>query len=353
MNDMQRFNIIFEITERCNADCMYCYNVWKGSPTYPLGELNARQIKKLLKKVMREINLSLITLTGGEPLLRDDLVPIIQWIKRKGVDVNLITNATLLNEENIKRLIDLGVSMFEVPLLSYNRDIHNELMQIKSFDSVTEAIVKIKKYNGHVVTVFVATQKNISDFENTAKIAYALGADGIMLNRFNAGGAGKENIDILMPSVEQLKQTLDIANKFVENYHMPISCSIPIQPCLIDASVYKNLTFGFCAAGTDQAYYTIDSLGNLRMCNHTSEILGSLWDVSFQDLITGESANLFCGATPEFCKSCSLETTCQGGCKASAQVCYGSLDQEEPFLRMRREGHEQHFLFRPLRKRHL
>ena len=46
----------------------------------------------------------------------------------------------------------------------------------------------------------------------------------------------------------------------------------------------------------------------------------------------------FVEAAPAFCDPCSLRETCQGGCKAAAQVCYGSLSAEEPFLHLNRAG---------------
>ncbi len=44
----------------------------------------------------------------------------------------------------------------------------------------------------------------------------------------------------------------------------------------------------------------------------------------------------FVEAVPAFCNPCVLRDTCQGGCKAAAQVCYGSLTAEEPFLHRNR-----------------
>jgi radical SAM protein with 4Fe4S-binding SPASM domain len=96
------------------------------------------------------------------------------------------------------------------------------------------------------------------------------------------------------------------------------------------------LNFGSCAAGTDRAYYTIDPLGNVRPCNHTPTILGNLFQESFAELIAPERLAPFVLARPPFCDPCALRDVCQGGCKAAAQVCYGSLDAEEPFLHRNR-----------------
>ena len=49
-----------------------------------------------------------------------------------------------------------------------------------------------------------------------------------------------------------------------------------MPPCLFDHARYGHLSFGFCAAGTERAYYTLDPLGNLRPCNQSPLILGNM-----------------------------------------------------------------------------
>ena len=85
------------------------------------------------------------------------------------------------------------------------------------------------------------------------------------------------------------------------------------------------------------SYYTIDPMGNVRPCNHTPTILGNLLNESFAEITAPQRLAPFMRAVPEFCQPCRLRDTCQGGCKAAAQVCYGSLAAEEPFLHRNRE----------------
>ena len=75
------------------------------------------------------------------------------------------------------------------------RDIHDYMSGFKgAFDKVCEAIVKIRKYRGRVVLVFVATKQNIIDLEGVIKIAVALNSQGLMFNRFNVGGIGIKHL---------------------------------------------------------------------------------------------------------------------------------------------------------------
>jgi hypothetical protein len=90
-----------------------------------------------------------------------------------------------------------------------------------------------------------------------------------MFNRFNPGGKGSRHVDELQVSPRELEAALDEADSMVEDYGLPVSCSIAMPPCLIDRKRYRHLTFGFCAAGLERAYYTVDPLGNMRPCNHS------------------------------------------------------------------------------------
>ncbi|MGD9581348.1 MAG: SPASM domain-containing protein, partial [Vampirovibrionia bacterium] len=202
---------------------------------------------------------------------------------------------------------------------------------------VTESIANIKSMDGRVVTVFVATKKNLHTWKDTIEMAIALGADGIMFNRFNPGGEGAKHIEELLPTPDAFDEALTIANEASEKYKISIACSIAMQPCLIKTEKFPNLGFGFCAAGSPRAYYTIDPLGNLRMCNHSHTILGNLMEKSFQKLALNKTAKEFVKAVPEFCNDCSIVTDCQGGCKAASEVCYGDICAEDPFLHLYKE----------------
>ena len=329
-------SIIFEITQRCNLGCRYCYNVWKNHPGYPRGELDTAAAKGLLSKVIRESGCRLVTLSGGEPLLRPDLVEIAGHLRAEGMAVNLITNGTLLGEGAVRALVAAGVRTFELPLLSWRREVHNRLVGAEAFDRVTEAFADIKLAGGLAVAVFIATEENIADFEETAALAFVLGVDGIMFNRFNPGGEGARHIEELLPSPGRLAEALGIADGVVEKYGIPVASSIAIPPCIVDTSRFRRVAFGTCAAGTSRAYYTMDSLGNVRMCNHTPAILGNLLERSFGELTAQPAVGDFVGAAPAFCRGCSLERRCQGGCKAAAESSYGDLRAEEPFLRRNR-----------------
>ena len=333
-------SLIFEITQACNHACLHCYNIWQGPQTsqIPRGQLDTTRTIELLAKALNETVCHHVTLTGGEPLLRSDLPCILEFLQDRHVRSTIISNGRLLDEQTVTSLIERGVGLFELPLLSHHRQIHDELSGAPgAWEAVLEAMANIRLRHGQVITAFVATSRNIPDLRETIRLAYAFGARGIMLNRFNPGGRGREHLTELLPTVDLLREALEVAEEAAVEFALPISCSIPIQPCLIDTSHFPHLGFGYCAAGTERAYYALDPLGNLRPCNHSDMILGNLFEESFSDLIAPARLFPFTSAIPAFCSDCSHRLQCQGGCKASAQVCYNSLTAEEPFLHMGRK----------------
>ncbi len=349
-------SLIYEVTARCNHACLHCYNIWAAptpSPALPhlentnrggclsplsrfggMGELDTAGSLALLTKALDEVDCPHVTLTGGEPLLRADLPQIVDFLHQRGVGCTIISNGRLLSEEKVIDLLARGVGLFELPLLSHRRRMHDRLSGAPgAFDAVLAAMANIRYHGGQFVAVFVATRLNLPDLYDTLRLAFAFGSRGVMFNRFNAGGRGIAHASELLPEVEELRSALAVAEQVSVDLGLPISCSIPIQPCLIDITAFPHLSFGYCAAGTDRAYYTLDPTGSLRPCNHTSTVLGSLSDETFPELITPERMAGFCQAVPAFCQPCSRSETCQGGCKAAAQVCFGSLTAEDPFLR--------------------
>ena len=90
-------SFVFEVTTRCNHDCLHCYNAWKNGEPYPAGELPTGETLAMLGKMLDETQARLVTLSGGEPLLRADLGEIVDYLAGRGVAINLICNGVLLD----------------------------------------------------------------------------------------------------------------------------------------------------------------------------------------------------------------------------------------------------------------
>jgi pyrroloquinoline quinone biosynthesis protein E len=327
--------MLYEVTPRCNLRCVHCYNVWKDDVDYSQEELSTDDAVGLVRKAIHDSKCRQFTFTGGEPLLRDDLEELVGVAKSLCEYVVLITNGTLLPEDRVKSLTGAGVSLFELPLNSADREMHKRMAGgIDCFDKVTRAAADIRYHGAEVAFVFVGTSLNIDHWKEALELGIALGARSFLYNRYNAGGECHGRPEAMMPSVEQVRDGLAVAEEFSKEYGLGIGASIAIPPCLINPADFPSVGFGFCAAGTDRAYYTIDPVGNVRPCNHTPTVLGNLREDSLKKISKSKKLADFMKARPSFCSGCRIEDECLGGCKAAAEACYGSLTACEPFLEL-------------------
>jgi MoaA/NifB/PqqE/SkfB family radical SAM enzyme len=102
------FNINLEVTKRCNARCNFC-DYWKEKAPYELSEYVS---------VVKKLNPLSVGLTGGEPLLREDLADVIGALRRNFgfLFISLITNGSLLTLEKGLELWEAGLDEFSISL---------------------------------------------------------------------------------------------------------------------------------------------------------------------------------------------------------------------------------------------
>src|SRR5258708_15300270 len=92
---------------QCNLACTYCNEFDDFSKPVPLEEMKKRL------DALAEMGTSIITISGGEPLMHPDLDDVIRHMRRRGMIAGLITNGFYLNRERIERLNEAGVEQFE------------------------------------------------------------------------------------------------------------------------------------------------------------------------------------------------------------------------------------------------
>lgn len=111
--------ICFEVSAICNMDCKFCFANWRENRK----QLQIEEIFSIIDK-LKQYGLQAINLTGGDPLLRKDIVQICKYCKEQGLMTILSTNGIeLLNNKEILKYID----SINLPLDSYNPEIHNEM----------------------------------------------------------------------------------------------------------------------------------------------------------------------------------------------------------------------------------
>lgn len=332
---------VFELTRRCNNECLYCYNVWRAPGAGYLSgsedEMTLDELKEVIIKLQAETPVDRIALSGGEPLLRKDLPEIIEFIQSRNIDLLLLTNGTLLTPEFIEST-KRGVT-YELPLLSTRKEIHDRIAgHPGAWDGVVEAFLDLHAAGIPFSAVFVATALNWEELHATALMAMMAGASELLYKRVNMGGANLAADKSLFVTPAMIARNLEALDSISGQYGFRVRADVVIEPCVVDIRRYKHVKFGFCPLAGSNSAFVIDPCGNVRICEHSPEILGNIRRGSFREMYRHPSVQDFRSVLPTECIDCPDEFLhlCRGGCKAAAAQSCGEKNGLDPFVKMNR-----------------
>jgi len=227
---------LLEITYRCNLKCLHCYVVRNNK-----NELTTKQFFNILDQ-LKELGTLYLTISGGEPLVREDFFEIAEYAKRNNFALRIFTNAVLIDSkiaEKIKKLKPLAV---EVSLYGLEKT-HDEITQIKgSFKKSVNGIKLLKKRNIPVLAKCTLLDRNIlevwklKDFvEKDLKIRMRGIGGGLAISPCDDGDLRPLNY---LPTDEQLKWYMKEEKKFLKRK-------------IKQGPIYKKsrLNFNLCGAG--------------------------------------------------------------------------------------------------------
>jgi radical SAM protein with 4Fe4S-binding SPASM domain len=327
-------SISMEVTSVCNLDCKYCYNIWKIPGKDQDDPFNSySKARKTLKRLFSIADINTITFTGGEPFLDERFPELVLFARMKKKKVNIITNGNAGYEKDYKQMIDLGVSLFELPIHSYDPDVHDLLTETKgSWQNSVNSIKFLRENGANVVVVIVITNINFAHLAATLEFIHSFGIRSIMLNRFNIGGKGITQKETLKLTKEQLNHAFSQASSTGRQLNLLLSSNVCTPMCYINPKEYGNIAFGICSTDVQKRPLTIDIRGNLRFCNHSPIVLGNIFKQPLKDILYNEKTEQWSKLIPEYCNTCHLYSKCMAGCRAAGEQLNLSLNYPDPIL---------------------
>jgi MoaA/NifB/PqqE/SkfB family radical SAM enzyme len=153
---------------RCNLSCTYCNEYDDFSKPVPLEEM-FRRIDRLA-----ELGVSIITQSGGEPLLHPDLDKIIARVRHHGRLAGMITNGYLLTAERIRQLNRAGLDHLQISIDNVNPD-ETSKKSLKVLDQKLVLLAQHAEFQVNINSVLGSGVKNPDDAETVARRALELG----------------------------------------------------------------------------------------------------------------------------------------------------------------------------------
>jgi MoaA/NifB/PqqE/SkfB family radical SAM enzyme len=147
---------------RCNLDCGYCNEYDNVSKPVPLEEMKKRL------DILADMGTSIITISGGEPLMHPELEEIIRHIRKRGMIAGMITNGFLLSKERIGTLNEAGLEHLQI---SIDNLVPDEVSK-KSLKTLDVRLEWLSEFSVFQVNINSVLGSGVKDPEDALKIAH-------------------------------------------------------------------------------------------------------------------------------------------------------------------------------------
>ena len=169
--NLQSGTLRIVLTTKCNYKCKYCFA--EGEQDKQVRIIPLEKLKRTLK-IAKKFGINKIKLTGGEPLLYPQIEKLLQYIREIEIPyVDLTTNISMLNEENIKLLNRYKVNALTLSLNTLDKDKYEYLSGFFNFELVKENLERtIKKFQGKIrINCIIFDEKyEEKDYEEIIKL---------------------------------------------------------------------------------------------------------------------------------------------------------------------------------------
>lgn len=172
------FRYFFELTYRCNLQCPYCYVGNERNKQ----ELTTEEWKKVIDQIPFY---SIVTLVGGEPLIRKDFIEILKYTSKKVWNkVHVVSNGILINDEIIKAFIKYKLLLLSVSLDGYGENHDKNRGKDGIFDKITSNLdnLKSQKPNQMVDIKTIVLENNLDDLVKLYKYCDEMGFEFLSIS---------------------------------------------------------------------------------------------------------------------------------------------------------------------------
>ena len=342
-NDFTLKWLAWEITLKCNLKCVHCRSSYFMASNH--GAFSLDEAYKFLDDLSTFASPSIV-LTGGEPLLRDDVFDIAKYGTSKNFRMCMATNGVLVNDEISMKIKDSGIKIVSLSLDGSNSKIHDDFRGVSgAFNGIINAASLFNKYGIPFIINSSFTKRNQGDIKNVYKLAKSLGATAWYMFLIVPTGRGEELMKELVAKedyeeilnwhyeMEQSENDMLVRPTCAPQYYRIWHDRSKNEGKSTERRSLKFSTGGGkgCVAG--QSICFINSSGDVYPCSYFPVSAGNVFKESFKDIwYTSDLFNdirNFKGYEGK-CGVCRYLSVC-GGCRARAYAVNGSFLAEEPY----------------------
>ena len=332
--------VAWETTRNCNLACIHCR---ASATTGPYsGELDTAEAFRLLDQIA-EVAKPIIILTGGEPLLREDIFDIAAYGTRKGLRMVMAPNGTLVTEDIAKKLVASGIKRISISLDGATARSHDNFRKVDgAFKGAINAMKIARKVGLDFQVNTTITKTNLDQIPKIQQLAVERGAVAHHIFLLVPTGRGKYIVDTEISAAEY-EQTL---NWFYDQrdktpLDLKATCAPHYYRILRQRAKEEGKSISFKSHGLDAVtrgclggigFCFISHRGDVQPCGFLNADCGNVRKRSFAEI--WQHADVFT-ALRDYdrlagkCGLCEFKRVC-GGCRARAFEATGDFLAEEP-----------------------
>jgi pyrroloquinoline quinone biosynthesis protein E len=303
------------VTSRCNLRCVHCFSSREGKGNR---DLSIQELESIFSQ-LEQMGVMEVRLTGGEPLLHPEVHKLLAIIQKKRFRKVLITNGTLLDEENVRHLKKAGV-IPTVSLEDVNAKEHDVFSGVAgSFKRTMTALNLLKKQGVQYGINCCLHKGNLNRCEDVIKLSIRQGADRIAFLDLKDVGRMKKNREWI-PAWNAYQNIFDYLLIAKARYRKRIDVSLDVfLHCHPLRESILELKKGYVSCKAGKNRLTIDSDAAVYPCNLVLSdpqwVMGNLRKETLADIWFSKKWLFFRGEVkisdlPK-CRSCKSLTTCR------------------------------------------
>ncbi len=338
--------IAWEVTRRCNLRCVHCRS---SSEAEVCGhdDFSLEEGKRILDDIASYAK-PVMVLSGGEPLVREDVFELAQYGTDLGFRMCMATNGVLVTDEVCVKMKASGIRICSLSLDGSTAEIHDDFRsQEGAFEGTLRAAELFKKHGIEFIINSSFTKRNQEDIPNIHKLAKKLGATAWYMFMIVPTGRGEDILSELITAedyeeilewhyeMEKDEDTLLVRPTCAPHYYR-IVLQKNKEAEADDKLKRRNLKFSTggskgCIAG--QVICLIDVDENVLPCSYFPMGAGNLKRQSFKEIWEDSKLMKDMRDFKSYegkCGACEYINVC-GGCRARAYAIHGDYMAEEPF----------------------
>lgn len=296
------------LTNQCNLRCPHCY---MESGTGYDSELTTDEIKKLCHD-FKEYGGTDVSLTGGEPTVRNDFFEISEYINSLGMRLSIFTNGFFWNEEKIKRIAALKLDGVQVSVDGFDEETNSVIRGNGIFEKALNTVDLFVKYGVFVKVAVTAPYEIIKNHADkyitfSKSLIEKYGEDNIQINYSYFFMPGRNiNADKIKEIKEEYYLIVDSVVKSVYENIDEESFVSNITDCKYDSCGYGGLN--------------VMANGDFYFCDRIPDVkkIGNIRTIAFSEINKLMKIAEEKGRIDNFkpCNTCELKYICGGGCRA-------------------------------------